>query len=81
MWIPTAGQAPTQHAHTGCARAPTTDDAVHRLSHGAAMDTHDVRVATAGFPVCTGPNGMPVAVWGILLASTPDTQKDGSGQT
>ena len=58
----------------------TTDDATRRLSHGVAMDTRVVPITVTGFLVCTGPNGVPVAVWGIIRALIPAAQQDQFGQ-
>ncbi len=52
----------------------TTADAMRRLSHGVAMDARVVPVTTTGFLVCTDPNGVPAAIWGIIRALVPATQ-------
>ena len=52
----------------------TSDDEMRRLSRGVAMDARVVPVTATGFLVCTDPNGVRAAIWGIIRALVPATQ-------
>ena len=72
--------ANSARAHGNTPVPQTTADAMQRLSHDVAMDARVVPVIAASFLVCTGPNGMRTAIWGILLADIPAGENGWFGQ-